>query len=135
MTKNFSPSIPYRDWLIPYLRTEPEVAGGYLSMTLKDKDPNVFMGALQDVLEAFGGQTKTFFRRGARQEQVASRSPADCKRESRQSPARTFEPGEITLRFEQSTTQIRQDSPRHHVPQTERGTDKCRSRQYVHTTS
>ena len=44
----------YRDDLVEALK-DPKEAAEYLSAALEDKDPNVFLLALRDVAEAFGG--------------------------------------------------------------------------------
>ncbi|MBI4412011.1 MAG: putative addiction module antidote protein [Deltaproteobacteria bacterium] len=47
----------YRDWLIESLK-DPKEAAGYLTACLEDGDPDVFLLALRDVAEAFGGIAK-----------------------------------------------------------------------------
>ena len=48
-------SIPWRDVLIKRLKKDPLEAAGYLTVALEDEDPRVFLIALRDVADAYGG--------------------------------------------------------------------------------
>lgn len=47
-------SIPYHNILIEQLK-DPEEASAYLNEVLEDNDPKLFLKALNNVVEAFGG--------------------------------------------------------------------------------
>jgi probable addiction module antidote protein len=51
-------AISYHETLIEDLRKNPREAIGYLNAALADGDQRVFLLALREVLEAFGGMTK-----------------------------------------------------------------------------
>jgi probable addiction module antidote protein len=51
-------AVSYHKTLIEDLRKDPQEAIGYLNAALEDGDKEVFLLALRDVLEAFGGMTK-----------------------------------------------------------------------------
>jgi probable addiction module antidote protein len=52
------PYVDYHKLLIRDLRKDPREAIGYLNAALEEGDKNVFLLALRDVLEAYGGMTK-----------------------------------------------------------------------------
>lgn len=51
------PSVPYLPRLIKDLQN-PKEALGYLQAALEDHDPRVFLVALRDVVQAYGGMTQ-----------------------------------------------------------------------------
>lgn len=48
-------SRPYAPWLKERLATNAELAKRYLDAAMEDEDPKVFLLALKDVAEAYGG--------------------------------------------------------------------------------
>jgi probable addiction module antidote protein len=57
MATKVSPT-PWRDELIKQLKKEPIEAAMYLSLSLQDEDPRIFLTALRDVADAYGGITR-----------------------------------------------------------------------------
>ena len=51
-------AVPYHDYLMRDLRKNPKEAISYLNVALEDGDKEVFLLALKNVLEAYGGMTK-----------------------------------------------------------------------------
>lgn len=51
-------AVSYHKLLIQDLRKDPREAIGYLNACLEEGDKEVFLLALKDVLEAYGGMTK-----------------------------------------------------------------------------
>jgi len=58
MAKAKPASRPYEPWLQERLAADPEEARLYLEAALEDDDPRVFLMALKDVAEAYGGLAK-----------------------------------------------------------------------------
>lgn len=56
--KRFGPTVSYHEHLIEYLRKDASQAIGYLNASLELGDPEAFLIALRNVLEAQGGMTK-----------------------------------------------------------------------------
>jgi len=52
------PTKSYKEYLIERLKKDPEEAVGYLNAVLEEGDPEVFLLALRDVAEAYGGMKK-----------------------------------------------------------------------------
>ncbi len=52
------PYVEYRKLIIKDLRKDPQEAAAYLSACLEDDDRRVFLIALRDVIDAYGGMTK-----------------------------------------------------------------------------
>lgn len=51
-------TVSYKKMLIERLRKNPKEAVGYLNAALEENDPKVFLIALKDVAEAYGGMSK-----------------------------------------------------------------------------
>jgi probable addiction module antidote protein len=58
LAKTKPASRPYEPWLKERLAADPEEARLYLEAALEDEDPRVFLMALKDVAEAYGGLGK-----------------------------------------------------------------------------
>lgn len=52
------PYVDYREGLLKRLRKDPEHAMGYLNECLQDENSGVFLLALKDVADAYGGLKK-----------------------------------------------------------------------------
>ncbi len=51
-------TVPHHDYLIRHLSKSPQEAIAYLNAALEDGNKEVFLLALRNVLEAYGGMTK-----------------------------------------------------------------------------
>lgn len=52
------PTKDYHEYLIQRLRKDPKEAAGYLNTALEEGDREIFLNALRNVAEAYGGMEK-----------------------------------------------------------------------------
>ena len=61
---------PYRNHLVQSLKEDPGEAARYLSACLEDEDPRMFLIALRDVADAYGGVRSLANRTGLNRESL-----------------------------------------------------------------